>query len=73
MTVTIGVEEEFDLVDPETRLPAADAERVIAASARLGLDVTSIVNRGTSADRQRAAGSLPDAVDQLVAETRSGL
>jgi glutamate---cysteine ligase / carboxylate-amine ligase len=39
VSVTIGVEEEFHLVDPGTRLPAEDADRVVAAAAELGVDV----------------------------------
>jgi glutamate---cysteine ligase / carboxylate-amine ligase len=35
-TLTIGIEEELILVDPETLLPAAEAERVLAAVARDG-------------------------------------
>ena len=35
--VTVGVEEEFHLVDPARRTPAEDAELVLAAGAALGL------------------------------------
>ncbi|HEV7657753.1 MAG TPA: glutamate--cysteine ligase [Mycobacteriales bacterium] len=39
MTVTIGVEEEFHLLDPVRRVPAEDAERVLAAAESLGLTI----------------------------------
>lgn len=44
-TVTIGVEEEFHLVDPRRRAPAEDAERVVAGAAALGLEVEPELQR----------------------------
>ena len=71
MTVTIGVEEEFHLVDPQTRRPAADAERVVAAARRLGLDLHPELQRSAVEVSTPVCATLPELREQLVAQRRA--
>jgi carboxylate-amine ligase len=71
VTVTIGVEEEFHLIDPETRLPAADAERVIAASARLGLELYPELQRSAVEVSTGVCATLPELREQVTEQRRA--
>ena len=57
--VTIGVEEEFHLVDPRRRVPAEDAEQVVAAAAALGLEIEPELQRSQIEVSTGVCGTLP--------------
>ena len=60
MTVTFGVEEEFHLVDPAGRVLAADAEKVVAAAAELGVQVNPELQRSAIEVATSVCGTLAE-------------
>jgi glutamate---cysteine ligase / carboxylate-amine ligase len=70
VTVTFGVEEEFHLVDPERRVPAEDAERVLAAAGARGLEVEPELQRSQIEVATNVCGTLAELRAQLVASRR---
>jgi carboxylate-amine ligase len=71
--VTIGVEEEFHLLDPASRLPAEDAERVLAAAGALGLDIEAELQRSQIEVATGVCATLPELRDQLADRRRAAL
>ena len=71
--VTIGVEEEFHLVDPRRRLPAEDAERVVAAAAAQGLEIEPELQRSQIEVSTGVCRSLAELRAQLVTQRRAAL
>lgn len=71
--VTLGVEEEFHLVDPDTRLLAADAERVLAIAAELGVDVHPELQRSAVEVATDVCTTLPQLREQLVDRRRAAV
>lgn len=73
MTVTIGVEEEFHLVDPARRVMADDAEQVLAASAALQLDLHAELQRSEVETATGVCTTPPELRDQLVERRRAAV
>lgn len=73
MTVTVGVEEEFHLVDPDTLLPVEDAERVLAAAAELGADVHPELQRSAVEVATGICTTLPELRAELVGGRRAAV
>ncbi len=71
--VTVGVEEEFHLVDPRRRLPAEGAERVVAAAAVLGLEIEPELQRSQVEVATSVCGTLTELRAQLVTQRRAAL
>lgn len=71
MTVTLGVEEEFHLVDPDSRAPAEDAEQVLAAAAVLGLDLEPELQRSQIEVATAVYTTLPELRAQIVTRRRA--
>jgi glutamate---cysteine ligase / carboxylate-amine ligase len=71
VTVTIGVEEEFHLLDPVRRVPADDAEQVLAAAGALGLDVHPELQRSEIEVATGVCGTLPELRAELVERRRA--
>jgi glutamate---cysteine ligase / carboxylate-amine ligase len=69
--VTIGVEEEFHLVDPATRLPAEDAERVLAAAAELGVPMEPELQRSQIEVATAVCTTLAEVREQVADRRRS--
>jgi carboxylate-amine ligase len=73
VTVTIGVEEEFHLLDPARRVPAEDAERVLAAAAALELDLHPELQRSAVETATSVCTTLPELRAQLVERRRAAV
>jgi carboxylate-amine ligase len=73
VTVTVGVEEEFHLVDPRRRVPAEDAERVLAAAAALGLEVEPELQRSQVEVATGVCATLPELRAQMVASRQAAV
>ncbi|HEY6746744.1 MAG TPA: glutamate--cysteine ligase [Mycobacteriales bacterium] len=73
MTVTIGVEEEFHLVDPAQRVLADHAEQVLAASTDLELDLHAELQRSEVETATGVCTTLPELRDQLVERRRAAV
>jgi glutamate---cysteine ligase / carboxylate-amine ligase len=73
VTVTIGVEEEFHLIDPVRRVPADGAEQVLAASAALRLDLHAELQRSEVETATSVCTTLPELRDQLVDRRRAAV
>lgn len=73
MTVTIGVEEEFHLVDPARRVMAEDAEQVLAASTALQLDLHAELQRSEIETATAVCTTLPELREQLVDRRRAAV
>jgi len=71
--VTIGVEEEFHLVDPRRRAPAGDAERVVAVAAASGLEIEPELQRSQVEVATDVCGTLSELRAQLVTQRRAAL
>jgi carboxylate-amine ligase len=71
VTVTIGVEEEFHLLDPVRRVAADDAELVLAAAGALGLDVHPELQRSEIEVATAVCGTLPELRAELVERRRA--
>ena len=71
--VTIGVEEEFHLVDPRRRVPAEDAERVLAAAAALGLEIEPELQRSQIEVSTGVCLTLAELRAELVAQRRAAV
>jgi carboxylate-amine ligase len=71
--VTLGVEEEFHLVDPDTRAPAEDAEQVLAAAAALGVRVEPELQRSQIEVATTVCTSLPELRAQIVEQRRAAV
>jgi carboxylate-amine ligase len=71
--VTIGVEEEFHLVDPRRRVPAEDAERVVAVAAAQGLGIEPELQRSQVEVATGVCSTLHELRAQLVAQRRAAL
>jgi carboxylate-amine ligase len=72
-TVTVGVEEEFHLVDPARRVPAEDAEKVLAAAVELGLDVHPELQRSAVEVATGVCTTLPELRAQIVDRRRAAV
>jgi carboxylate-amine ligase len=71
--VTIGVEEEFHLVDPRQRVPVEDAERVVAGAAARGLEIEPELQRSQVEVSTGVCRTLGELRAQLVAQRRAAL
>ena len=69
--VTIGVEEEFHLVDPLLRVPAQDAERVLAAARGLGLELEAELQRSQIEVATGVCTTLPELRAQIRAQRQA--
>lgn len=69
--VTLGVEEEFHLVDPGSRRPAEDAEQVLAAAAALGLDLDPELQRSQIEVSTGVCTGLPELREQIAGQRRA--
>jgi carboxylate-amine ligase len=69
--VTVGVEEEFHLVDPRRRRPAEAAERVVAVAAAQGLDVEPELQRSQVEVSTGVCGTLGELRAELVTQRRA--
>jgi glutamate---cysteine ligase / carboxylate-amine ligase len=68
--VTIGVEEEFHLVDPADRTLADAAERVLAITERDGADVQAELKRSELETATPVCTALPELRDQIAVQRR---
>lgn len=71
--VTLGVEEEFHLVDPERRLPAENAEQVLAAAGSLGLEIEPELQRSQIEVATGICTSLPELRAQIADSRRAAI
>jgi glutamate---cysteine ligase / carboxylate-amine ligase len=68
--VTIGVEEEFHLVDPAVRSLSDSAERVLAIAERIGADVQAELKSSELETATAVCTELPELRDQVAARRR---